>query len=320
MHKFASAACFAALLGYSGGAMAADLGYGSVKDAPVARSSNFSVDVGLGVVSGEANEYVYNGDGSKLSQLIWKYDNNLVLKGGAEWTPSRIHWLALGVKGSINLNDSSTMDDWDWGVEDCPGGICHSHHEDTRLERKTEVDLHASATFVRQGNFTLAGLVGYKWDYSKWQAYGGTANYATLPAGLGITYEQWWETPYIGLQAKAEHGRWSFMGKIIGSWWADGHDEDNHHLRGLLFTEEFGSSDMIGATAQLGYNVQRGLSVTLTYEYQAYDLAKGSTTITDYEEGGTAVIPGDVAGGDNTTHTIMLGLDYKFGESEEPLK
>lgn len=300
-----------ALMG--GSAFATDLPpyEGSVKDAPVAASSKFELNASVGVKNGEANEFVYNADGSKLSQLIWKYNNDMMVNAGASWTPLR--WLTLGVKGSINSDagGGSTMDDWDWGVAGCPGGICHSHHEDTKLRRASTVDVFAAGTFLRSNGITMAGLVGYKWDYSKWQAYGGYANYyGELPPTLGLTYEQSWDTPYIGLQAKAELGRWSLGGKVIGSWWVNSEDTDHHHWRDLAIKGNPGSTNMIGASAEIGYQFTSALGVSLTYDYTQFDTAKGNATYSDTATGQTlGVAP---HGADNTSQTISLGVNYKF--------
>jgi plasminogen activator len=291
---------------------------GSIKDGPEARweRGGFSISTSIGVMNGEANEYVFDpSNGRTISQLIWKFDNNVVLNGGAAWRPA--HWLTLGMMGRINLTDSSTMDDFDFNIPGCPpvaggGTLCHSHHDDTRLKKAHMVDLYAAGTFYRLHGWAFSGLAGYRWEEYKWQAFGGTANYTVLPPGLGITYEQWWEAPYVGLEAKGEWDKWVVSGRVIGSWWVDSRDRDNHHLRTILFTEEFGRSDMVGVNVRFGYKILPNLLFTVDYDYEDWDLAKGPTTATNYSTGATAVFPGDSAGADNHSHTVSAGFKYKF--------
>jgi plasminogen activator len=274
-----------------------------------------SMFASVGVMWGEANEFVYDPtNGRTVSQLIWKYDNNVVLNGGLEWKPS--NWLALGFKGRVALTDDSTMDDFDFNVPGCPpngagGTLCHSHHENTNLRRSGRIDLYTSATFYRAWGWSFSGLAGYQWEHSRWEAIGGTANYTVLPQNQSvISYQQWWEAPYLGLQAQGQWGAWSLGSRVIGSWWVNAHDEDNHHLKTTVFTENFKSSDMIGVNANVGYQISKNMSITLDYDYQEWFLAKGPTVINTPV--GRTVIPGDAAGADNVTHSVSLGLKYKF--------
>jgi outer membrane protease len=333
MRNFKRGVVLAAIVASCAGAdraHAGDLGEQSLKDVPVLRASSFALDASLGLRKGKANEYVYDTEGVKRSQLIWKYDNNAMLNAGATWAP--LTWLTLGAKGNINLSQSGVMDDWDWNSQQ-PAAVrtptsacelievCHSHHDDTKLKRDTSVDLSAAGTVFRNNGISISGIAGYKWSYSKWQAFNGTANYDPYVFdGLGITYEQWWEAPYIGLQAKAEFGKWSFGGKVIGSWWASAHDQDYHHFRDVLYTDDFRKSDMIGATAEAGYKLTDTLTMSVTYDYLRWCQARGPATMTYYglRDAGSrdsfgGAIPSVADGGaDSTTHTISLGLNYKF--------
>jgi plasminogen activator len=293
-----------------------------VKDGPEAywEKSWLSVSASIGIMNGEANEYVFDpaANGRTVSRLIWKFDNDVVLNGGLAFRPW--HWLTLGAMGRIKLTDSSTMDDFDYNIAGCPpaaggGTLCHSHHDNTLLRKADMLDLYAAGTFYRTHGWSFSALLGYRWEDYKWQAYGGTANYGVLPPGLGITYEQWWEAPYIGLQAKGEWGNWSLGGRVIGSWWVDSHDRDNHHLRTILFTDQFGRSDMIGVNIKAGFKIHPNATITVGYDYQDWGLAKGPTTATDYTTNVTTVFPGNAAGADNHNHTVSIGLKYKFGET-----
>lgn len=288
--------------------------------APVAASDptmpvqdrGWSADLSIGAMNGEANELVYNPDGSTLSRLIWTFDNVVVLNGALSY---RWNWLTLGAKGRINLTDDSTMDDYDFPGLICgiPGPFCRSHHENTTLEHSRMLDLHASAAFLRANGITMEAVAGYKWDNNSWVAVGGTSNYAPpFPNIPVISYEQWWQAPYLGLAATAGWDKWRFGGRVIGSIWAKGHDEDDHHLRTLLFKENFDRSDMLAVNLEAGYEIMHGTSLTLGYDYERYFTAKGPTTILDYSTGATAFIPGDAAGGNSETQTVTVGVKIDF--------
>lgn len=313
MRKLVFAAIAAPVILSGSASFAAELNKGT----STFRSGTVSFDVGLGVVSGEANEYVFDEDGDKASQLIWKYDNNMMLKGGVEWTP--LHGLALGARGSINITDNATMDDWDWiyvlADDNCNNyTLCHSHHDGTYLDRKTSADVYLAKTLLERNGYAFAGLVGYKWDYSKWKAFGGISNYGDLPNGLGITYSQTWDTPYLGVQLQHAVGPWSFMGRAIGSWAASGKADDTHHHRDLHFIDEFDSTRMLGATAQVAYQAVVGAIVSFQYDFQKYGRAVGPTNIPVASMGGNFVsgISEPEAGADNTSHSVSLGLSYAF--------
>ncbi len=271
--------------------------------------SGIVTEFSVGVMNGKAQEFVYNPGGSKLSQLDWRFDNVAMFNAAA--TYQLLPWLKLGLKGSMNLTDSSTMDDYDFNLPGfCPPPdfTCHSHHPDTKLRQARTWDVYGQADFFRRGGLTVSALAGYKDTYYKWAAIGGTANYAVLPPGLGISYEQSWSTPYIGIAFSSTHDAWTLSGRIIGSTWAKGDDKDNHHLRALQFTEKYSGTNMIAGDIGVAYRVNRFVSVTADYRYERWCTAKGPTTITDTITGGTTFVPGDAAGANAETHALSLGI------------
>lgn len=307
-----------ALLGSAlAGGASAD-GYQAVKTAePLPIVKGVEVEVGLGIMQGEANEFVYRRDGSRLSQLVWAFDNNLVFKGGVAVRPW--NWLAVGARFVTNVTDGSTMDDYDWyrpsepDYADCPNGYCHSHHPDTTLESYLSVDAYAAATFYRTQSIALTALAGYKRDSQSWQAMDGPSNYTSFtPGRLSISYDQVWEAPYLGAQFNGEWGRWALQGRVIGSWWAQGQDEDDHHLRTLLFTEKFGESNMIGANAHLGYRLTENLLLKAEYDLQQWQLGKGPSADVNYTTGTERYRGWNAGGGESITQTIFMGAALEY--------
>lgn len=290
----------------------------ATRPEPVVRSYGpVSLEASIGIMQGEANEYVYRPDGSTVSQLVWAFDDNVVFNGGIAVRP--LDWLTVGLRGRIKLSGGSTMDDYDWyrpsepEYANCPAGFCHSHHPDTSLVSYLSVDGYLAATFYSNSFIAFKALAGYKRDTQSWKAFDGPANYYNyVPGRLAISYKQVWEAPYLGLQFDSAWRRWTFDARVIGSWWVQGQDRDNHHMRTLLFTESFGQSDMIGANARLGYRLNEHWKLTGEYDLQQWGLAKGPTTILNYSTDTTTYIGGKPAGAQSISQTVSVGAVLEY--------
>jgi plasminogen activator len=283
--------------------------------APVAAQtpsffSNVSTAYSIGVLRGKAQEFVYNPNGSTLSRLDWTFDN--VAMFNTHTSVQVLSWLRAGLKSSFNLSGAASMDDYDFNVVGCPpsagGTLCQSSHSNTALRRASLLDIYASATVLNSSGITVNALAGYKRDHFRWQAIGGTANYATLPPGVGISYEQTWSTPYVGLAAAYTSGHLTIEGRVIGSAWAQGEDQDDHHLRSLTFSESFERTRMIGAEIGLAYRFSSYLSMTADYRFQQWGTGKGPTSVVDRGTGAVTLIGGDAAGANAVSHLVSLGL------------
>ncbi len=277
--------------------------------------------LGLGYLNGESNELVYNEDGSKLSQLIWKLDNIFMLNAGLSFKPAS--WIKFNADVWVALNEGdNTMDDYDWLVSGWAEWSDWSHHEDVDLETGLMFDINAEIPFYSHMNTTFSALVGVKRDNWEWVARGGSYVYSSyylydtvgdFPAGeLGITYEQTWTVPYVGFSFYSVLTNWDFSGRVIFSPLVQGEDEDTHHMRDLLFEEDFDSSWMWAADFAATYKFTPNWGLTGLISYQFYDEAEGSTTITDLTTGQKYYYPGDVAGADNTATILSIRLDYTF--------
>lgn len=267
------------------------------------------MDYSVGLLNGKAQEFVYNPDGSTISRLDWTLKNVVMFNAGMAIQPWK--GVTLGLRGSMNIEGKSVMDDYDFDTGFCPPStpghdLCHSN-SDTKLRRATMLDAYVSYDLYRSQPFGLAVIGGYKRDQYRWQAIGGTANYATLPPGLGISYEQTWSSPYLGLGVSSTFGAFTFNGRVIGSSWGKGDDSDTHHLRSLLFLDDYPRARMIQAEAGIAYRMNQYVSLTADYRFQQWGTAKGPTTINDLTGGGNAFIPGDAAGGNVVSHMVSLG-------------
>jgi plasminogen activator len=280
----------------------------------------WSADASIGVLYGKGQEFVYNPDGSTVSRLDWRMNHDAMFSGGLAVRP--LNWLTLGFRGSTNLTSGATNDDYDFNLFFCPpsgGGSTECHSNSPSLLRNAEsADVYVEGEIFNRPNLQIGILGGYMYDFYNWQAYGGTYNYGpsspgldALPPGLGISYEQTWKTPYIGLSAAGRAGQWSWNGRVIGSWWVDGSDLDQHQAGGLdqttIYHDSFGRSSMIEGDIGLGYLISRGVSITGNYAYKNWETAKGSTL----QETATTsnFFPGNAAGANNVSHLLRVGLD-----------
>ncbi len=137
------------------------------------------------------------------------------------------------------------MNDFDFNLFGCPpapggGTFCASNHPGTEAARIFMGEAYIGAPFTFANGFEVTPLIGYKYDLNSFRGYDGTANYlppGVVFSGLGISYKQTWNAPYVGVQASAEFGRFGVEGRVVYSPFARGAGRDNHHLRALLFRD-----------------------------------------------------------------------------------
>ncbi|MFO7592639.1 MAG: omptin family outer membrane protease [Pseudomonadota bacterium] len=310
---------------------------GAVADSIVTADNKFELRLSSGVLNGESGEYVYDAYGAytgipgyKISELQWKLNDVYMLGIGAT--------LPIGDRVDINLDywknateGDGTMDDYDWLYvgEDWSHW---SHHEDTVVRDVTLFDLSADITFHRFKDrnaslyqTALFGIVGYKQDHFDWQSSGGYGvysvdsfrdTYLTFPNIPGISYEQTFKTPYIGLGVESA-SNYNGMDLILNanvrySQWAKGEDVDIHHLRSLRFEEEGDDGEWLGYEITMEFEIARQLTLMFGYNYQKYDEIKATTVVTDQITGAKYYYPGDSAGLDHSSDMMTLEMNYRF--------
>ena len=290
----------------------------TTEQSPVA----FSAHMGAGYLSGEASELVYDPfTGQKISELKWDLDEVYMFNAGGSIAP--LSWLTSSADFWINLTKGNgAMDDYDYLATGYRGYSHWSHHGDTDLTSGYMFDINAAFTFYQAGKTKFSGLLGYKHDNWEWESYGGSYVYSTtylhdtvgsFPAGEKvITYNQWFDVPYIGLGFESAAGRMFFKGRIIASPLVSAGDEDIHHLRNLRFEGDFDYSSMVGIDLGLGYSFTPNLALTAAFKYQKYEEADGDTLITDLSTGAQQHVSGDAAGVDHSSSMVSVGLQYRF--------
>lgn len=283
----------------------------AIEFVPVKRELELSASIGI--LNGEAREYVFDSsNGRTVSRLDWEFDNVPTFTAQAAWQAS--DWFRFALKGTTNLATHSNMADYDWNIGVCPpdgmgGDFCESFHPGTRLVSAYMLDASVRFHELTLAGFALAPVAGFKWDYFSWRAYNGTSNYAApFNSGLGISYEQWWSTPYIGLELSRSFGKLDLMVRGIFSDWGDGHDRDHHHMRSIVFKEFFDNVRVYGADIGARYALSDRVGVTLDYSFTSWQLTKGPSVLNDLADGTIQADPGDAAGASSSTHLVSLGV------------
>lgn len=289
-------------------------------------SERLSIELYSGYLRGESRELVYDANtGHKESELFWTIDNAWTVGGTIALRPT--DWLTLKVGGWTPLKSSNTMDDYDWQVSGRSDWSDWSHHPDTKMNRAHMINAGVAARVAKFGPTSFFDraqvdvLAGYRWFYASWTAYGGTYIYSSNPGWHDITgsfaegqaviaYEQWIETPYLGVGGSMNINRWSFTGELTGSLWSRASDRDNHYLRTTLFEEEFRNMPMLAGEVSASYALTDRLSLFGSFVYQNYFEAKGSTTATNYTTNVVTHYPGDSAGMDHYSMLVNLGLKW----------
>lgn len=103
--------------------------------------------------------------------------------------------------------------------------------------------------------------------------------YFTLPDDeLGITYEQTYDVPYIGIGFHANLDPVTLDGRFIGSTLVSADDKDTHHLRNIYFTDDFDSGHMFGIDFACTYNFTPHFAATAAFQYQKYEEITGDAS------------------------------------------
>ncbi|MBF0381902.1 MAG: omptin family outer membrane protease [Magnetococcales bacterium] len=295
----------------------------SLQTPPVTSGSNFTTHIGVANLNGESNEYVYDYSGNTVSELNWKLENLLMLNMGI--SIKAISDIKLNADLWIKINDGSgSMDDYDYSLISLgyEGWTDWSHSDNVPVDKAYMIDINAEIPIAVQDTSVLSAIIGYKRDNWRWKAYGGNYIYSTnsihdsvgsSPANqLGITYEQWWNVPYVGLGFNSTTSKFTLRGRVIGSVIVQAFDEDHHHLRDLIYEEEFTNGNMYAADIAVDYQATKNMLISGSLHYQKYDTVKGTTTITDLSNGQISYYSGDVAGADNTATMLSFNLVYGF--------
>jgi plasminogen activator len=305
--------------GSAGTGFAADL-FGD-QLASLLRTETLAVEASLGYIRGTSREYVYDAQGARLSQLDWRIDHGAVAAGRLTFRP--LDWLSVRARGWAKIDADNMMKDYDWfaGYLGFDSWTHRSLHADTELTKGLQGDVSVAAWFWQDQGFALGAIAGYRHMTLKWEAYGGSYIYSvsafrdtagTFSDQLVITYQQDWQTPYIGFGLSYSVDDLVVTGEVIGSGWVKARATDHHVLRDLVFEDQFSKSLMIGATAGVEYRFHEAWSGVGRVEYQRYFEAEGNTKIIDQATGATIRLPRPAAGAASENTLVSLGVKARI--------
>jgi plasminogen activator len=282
-----------------------------------------SIRLNTGYLSGEATEILYAGTNSSVirSQLDWDFDGVFLVGGGVS---VQKEWVAIHFDGWTKVTEGdAVMDDYDW-LSSPSAWSDWSHHEDTIVSKANIMDLRAEIMIPRfsSDNIVLSLLFGYKYEKYEWKARGGSYVYSTsgtLRDDVGnfddgvpaITYDQKFQTPYLGIGARANLNKLNIAASLTGSFWSDSEALDYHHLRNESFLDEMEDGRMVSIDVTANYRFTDQWSLGLGYCYTRYDEFKGDFTheiIDPYSK----IKWNDGAGAELKTQIFSISLSYLF--------
>ena len=275
--------------------------------------------MGLGYLDGEGKEAVFD-NGHKLSELTWELENIYMLNLGGSIAPRP--WLALNADVWFKLTEGDgAMDDYDWMVRGYPY-TDWSHHDDTDLTEGIMFDISAAFTIHEFSETTFLGYIGYKHDTWEWESRGGSYVYSTnylydtvgsFPDGAkAITYNQTYDTPYIGIGFHSRLTDLSFFGRFVYSPFAMLETEDTHHMRNLRIDGDFDPTSLYLVDLGFGYHLTPHLSLLGSVQYQKYDRGDGDYVYTDLTTNTAYTFPGVSASADHESYLFSITGKYSF--------
>lgn len=284
-------------------------------------SEGIKINVDMAMLNGVGHEYVYkNSQGVKLSELIWNIQSVPLIGVGLNYGEEKNYSLGLNFYGSYS-STRSDMDDYDWVLNSSDW----THWSNSPTDNKGIYKLDLKGKYkIQTNNFQWALLAGVKYDQYKWATDGGTYIYSddngshfrqysgNLPDGVGISYNQYFLIPYIGVGSEISLNRLMLKGELIYSGMVKSHDEDTHYLRDLYFEDIFENGTYYGLNISGIFKLSDNFSINGNYSFDENITNKGYTKTTDLTDMTTSVSSMGTAGIANQTSTISLGLSYTY--------
>lgn len=304
------------LLGISAqSANAASFGY---------RNNSSTAYISTGLASVKANELVIGQPNTypvdyKLSHLIWDSRDVAMLTAGLNIAFEK--GITLNIEGKFGVTEGDgVMDDYDWTDTGTSDWSDWSHHEDTIVTDSNTLDINVDVNLYGNRKTQLSLLVGYRNETWAWQSRGGDYIYSTdkttdriftgsfTPGEVGISYEQRFKMPYLGLKYVTHLNDWKFNLQYDYSNQVNISTIDNHHLRDFVITNNYEKGAMSAYKISIGYQIYKNFDVFLRYDVQDYEEVRGNTIYSGSVIGWCV----NCAGADNSNQTLSVGLSFIY--------
>jgi len=277
--------------------------------------------VSVAHLTGEAREYVYrpSWNGEKISELIWELENVYMVGLGFSVQPFKR--LTFNIDGWINISEGTgEMDDYDWTIRHADWSHW-SHSSQVEVDKGRIFDISAEIILIEPKPVTLSAIIGYKIDNWKWKDYGdGFFIYTTdsfrdttghiAGNSLGITYEQTYKTPYLGIGFKGDFSSLELEMKLIGSPFVRMEAVDHHHITRAIYYDSFKNGDMIALDIKGLYRIADHYAIQLGYAHQKYFKMLGDST--SYYSDGTIETISNEVGAELEYHRFSVTFLYTF--------
>ena len=283
---------------------------------------HFTPRISVEMVTAETTESVYYNypNGGKLSQLDWNLDSLFRINIGGTIQPT--DWMRINLDYAFKIDyGNADMTDYDWFYSFYDWSH-RSEHSDTVINKANHFEIGCEFPIMRAAQLLFTGGFGYRIDDWEWEARGGNYIYSSglgfrdevgsFPNGeKGITYEHKLTSFFLSLGAEADFDRFAFASRVLYSPETKTDTKDTHHMRDLVFTEDFDDTTMLGIEIGAVYRYNRRINFSLDYTYTKYDKTSGQVVIAGND---ISPVLGDTVEGTFKSHetVIALGVSYRF--------
>lgn len=279
---------------------------------------SLNVTGSLGLLKGEAQEYVYRANGERLSELKWRIPNTPIFKLGLSWEDVDSH-TSFDLRGWTKLSSHhAQMDDYDW-LSGTDQWSEHSVHPDTTLHDAYEVEAAANLWFWNGSAGRLGVAFGYQMSRLGWSAYGGEYSYdngrqvGRIADGQhAIAYRQQYDVPWVGIAGQLRSGKFQLNALLKASNAARGKDTDDHYARNLRFRDETEDGRYYGASVSAGYALTDHWSLYSEAEWDRFEETKGHSTITNTVTGAKYSTGNGSVGMGRQSYSLSIGTQLRF--------
>lgn len=281
-----------------------------------------NIVVSLSKIETVAEELVYQDSSNPLlSKLIWQMEDTTLLGIHSKLQFKDNTYIKLDY--SIKVSDNKAlMDDYDWLNDNINQWTDWSHHDNTKVNDVIRLNINLAIPVYIKNKYDLFLLLGYKKDYFKWTTFGGNYIYtyntfrdstgSFSDNDKGISYEQIFNTPYIGIKGSYKIKHFLFSSKLIASNIATAEGNDNHFSRNLYFEDRFNNIEMYEANINIELYLNKNSSIGFVYDKVEYKETKGSETVTKTNTGVISYYPKGSVGISNKSTSTSLYYSYSF--------
>jgi len=244
---------------------------------------------GVGYTFINADEFVYDTSGNRISHLLWESRSPAV---NAKVEADLSSGWSLRAGATFAFSGMSMMRDYDWVPPylvsyDFDDWTHRSEHRDTRLAHYFSGDIAVGKNLSLGPAAAINLHGGVSYTNVKWDAYGGTyvysetgyrANIGRFPDGPGISFQQRYPGVFLGASLAARRGAWTFSGQVRGGASIGASDTDHHWMTGTRFEDRYGVTPFATAAARVDYAVSDRTSLFLGGDFQQFFRVIGDTT------------------------------------------